>query len=340
MTPDPTTTTTPAGGPARPPVPHRLASTLLGLLPALVLLGGATLLVASWWDELPDPIATHWGPDGVDGFGDAATNLTLLVLVFAAIAVGMWLIAVLGGRDAAHRRIGVGMAAGSGAFGAVLVAGVADAQRGLADAALAGDIDGAVLLAAGAGLALGAVAAWAVPGDARQPAAGSPVGGARLPLGPHERAAWSGRATGPAVLAAGAGGALLSGGLALGLGMPGLLVVTLAMSLLVATAGLLTVTVDARGLVVRSALGWPRTRVPLEEVVAAREVEVRPLPVFGGWGCRIGRGGRSGFVVRRGPAIEVERTGGRVLVVTVDDAATGAALLATLAERARPAARL
>lgn len=339
MTPDPTTTT-PAGDNPRPPVPHRLASTLLGLLPALALLGGATLLVASWWDELPDPIATHWGPDGVDGVGDAATNLTLLVLLFAAIAVGMWLIAVLGGRDAAHRRIGVGMAAGSGAFGAVFVAGVADAQRGLADATLAGDIDGAVLLAAGAGLALGAVAAWAVPGDARQPAAGARVEGARLPLGPHERAAWSGRASGPAVLAAGVGGALLSGAVALAVAMPGLLLVTLAMSLLVATSGLLTVTVDARGLVARSALGWPRLRVPLDEVVAAREVEVRPLPDFGGWGYRIGRGGRSGFVVRRGPGIEVKRTGGRVLVVTVDDAATGAALLATLAERARPAARL
>lgn len=339
MTPGPTPTT-PGGSDRRTPVPHRLASTLLGLLPALVLLGGAMLLVASWWDELPDPIATHWGPDGVDGFGDAATNLTLLVLVFVAIAVAMWLVAVLGGRDALHRRIGVGMAAGSGAFGALFVAGVADAQRGLADAARAGDIDGAVLLATGAGVALGAVAAWAVPGDGRQPATSAPVGGARLPLGPHERAAWSGRATGPAVLAAGISGALLSGGLAVGLGMPGLLLVTLAMSLLVVTSGLLTVTVDARGLVVRSALGWPRFRIPLEEVVAAREVEVRPLPDFGGWGYRVGRGGRSGFVVRRGPAIEVVRTGGRALVVTVDDAATGAALLATLAERERPAARL
>lgn len=107
MTPDPTTTT-PADGPARPPVPHRRASTLLGLLPALVLLCGATLLVASWWDELPDPIATRWGPDGRDGFGDAATSLTLLVLTFAALAVAMWLLAVLRDRDAVHRRIAVG----------------------------------------------------------------------------------------------------------------------------------------------------------------------------------------------------------------------------------------
>jgi hypothetical protein len=45
-------------------------------------------------------------------------------------------------------------------------------------------------------------------------------------------------------------------------------------------------------------------------------------------------------VTRAGEAIRIERTGGRVQVVTVDDAATAAALLNTVAERARPVARI
>ena len=56
---------------------------------------------------------------------------------------------------------------------------------------------------------------------------------------------------------------------------------------------------------------------------------------FGGWGYRVGRGGRVGVVLRTGEALQVQRTGGRAFVVTVDDAATGAALLNTLAARSR-----
>ena len=50
---------------------------------------------------------------------------------------------------------------------------------------------------------------------------------------------------------------------------------------------------------------------------------------------RTGVGGRIGVVMRGGEALEVVRTGGRRVVVTVGDAATGAALLNTLAARAR-----
>jgi len=58
---------------------------------------------------------------------------------------------------------------------------------------------------------------------------------------------------------------------------------------------------------------------------------------FGGWGIRLGLDGRLGVVLRRGDAIQIERAGTRTLVVTVDDAATGAALLKALAARAHAA---
>ena len=65
--------------------------------------------------------------------------------------------------------------------------------------------------------------------------------------------------------------------------------------------------------------------------------DARGAEARGGWGLRVGRGGRTGLVVRSGQALEVERTGGRIVVVTVDDAARGAALLTAVAARGRAA---
>ena len=67
----------------------------------------------------------------------------------------------------------------------------------------------------------------------------------------------------------------------------------------------------------------------------ASVIDVSPLRDFGGWGWRVGHGGRTGIVLRSGEALLVEQTGGRSLVITVEDAAQGAALLNTMAVRAR-----
>ncbi len=137
------------------------------------------------------------------------------------------------------------------------------------------------------------------------------------------------------MLAAGAGAVLLLGVLAVGLDEPSLLIVGAAVALVLGSFASFVVTVDGRGLTARSSLGWPRVRIPLDEVVAAQPVAVSPLREFGGWGYGITLAGRVGMVLRRGPALEVERTGGRTFVVTVDDPETGAALLLSLADRAR-----
>ncbi|NEE44119.1 DUF1648 domain-containing protein, partial [Streptomyces sp. SID8455] len=55
---------------------------------------------------------------------------------------------------------------------------------------------------------------------------------------------------------------------------------------------------------------------------------------FGGWGYRI-RPGRTGFIVRSGEAIVARQANGREFAVTVEDSATGAALLNTLVDRNR-----
>ena len=111
--------------------------------------------------------------------------------------------------------------------------------------------------------------------------------------------------------------------------------VLLAALLLLLTMLVWQVGVDASGLTAHGALGWPRQHVPAHEVVEASTRHVSPSREFGGWGLRTAVDGTVGVVVRGGEAIVVERSGGRRFVVTVDDAATGAALLNSFAERAR-----
>ncbi|MDW4917096.1 DUF1648 domain-containing protein [Streptomyces californicus] len=94
------------------------------------------------------------------------------------------------------------------------------------------------------------------------------------------------------------------------------------------------VTVDRRGLTVSGLLPKPRLRVPLERMAGADSRRVNALAEYGGWGYRV-RPDRSGVITRSGEAIVVSLTSGREFAVTVDDSATGAALLNTLLDRRR-----
>ncbi|WP_054681729.1 hypothetical protein [Microbacterium sp. No. 7] len=95
--------------------------------------------------------------------------------------------------------------------------------------------------------------------------------------------------------------------------------------------------VDATGLTLRSAAGWPCVFVPADEIATATVVTVHPMEQFGGWGMRRLPGGRRAVVVRGGPGIEVRLRDGGTVTVTADDAEAGAALLRTLPRRPRGA---
>ncbi len=321
----------------RPTPPHRLATTLTALVLPLAVAGTAVAVGASWAPRLPDPVATHWGPSGApDGFGTLTEMLLLPALVVPLLAVGMWALGFYAGRDTSTRRL----AAASSTFLAVMMSGLTigslAGQLDLRDAAAGPGIGTTLGISVTAGVLAAVVVALLTPRTAPQPATALPDPGApRTDLAPTERAAWTRTVTSPTGSAIGAAATLTTAVLALALRTPAMLVVPVLLALLLAATLVLRVSVDGRGLVARSPVGWPSMRVPLDEVVAARVGTVDPLREFGGWGYRVGKGGRVGFVLRRGEAVEVERTGGRVNVVTVDDAATAAALLNTLAERAR-----
>ena len=70
---------------------------------------------------------------------------------------------------------------------------------------------------------------------------------------------------------------------------------------------------------------WPWWSIPIHEVAAAELVTVDPARWFG-WGLRVGAGVQA-LIVRRGPALRLVRTRGPDIIVSVDDAPTGVALI-------------
>jgi hypothetical protein len=64
-----------------------------------------------------------------------------------------------------------------------------------------------------------------------------------------------------------------------------------------------------------------RVHVATADLIGAAVVDCHPLRDFGGYGLRIGRGGRIGWVSRRGPAVRISRRYGGDVVVSIDDAA-------------------
>ena len=93
------------------------------------------------------------------------------------------------------------------------------------------------------------------------------------------------------------------------------------------------VAIDADGLQVR-AMGVRLVRVDIAEVARADVVDhLDPFWEFGGWGVRMDVHGRTGIVSRAGEALRVFRGDDTELLITVDDAATAAATLNTLADR-------
>ncbi|WP_025134481.1 DUF1648 domain-containing protein [Leucobacter sp. PH1c] len=330
----------------------RRAARWVGLVAPLAFTAVGAGLTAIWLPRMPDPAATHWsGTGGPDGFGPPWTFVALSLATGLGFTALFWAVLAASSRGrggalpswSAHHRLLAAASAGLVAMLQLSAVGSAAVQLDLPDAAQAPGIGG--LLLAGLALLLGVGAgAWAVQPDVRVgPADARPGTGLDLAVG--ERAVWirtvrasvsfSAIVLSATALAAGSGIWLLAAGEATGwipLGVGVLLVA------LFATMAAFRVRIDAGGLAVRSALGWPAFRTPLADIAEASSGPIHPLADFGGWGIRWAPG-RTGVVLRAGDGIIVTRHDGTLFAVTVDDASTGAALLTGFADRAAPAAR-
>jgi hypothetical protein len=321
-------------------VQHRGASTLLGLVVPLGILAASTLVASSWRDDLPAQVAIHWGPDGPDGFSTLTTLLVICAATTVPVVVALWVIAVWKGQARPARQFSAGLSVGLMTFVAGITVGTLAPQRGLADGADVGGVDWAVALAVVVSVALGLGAAALTPRGVPTPGADEPRGDApRIALTDAERAVWVRRtSSSTGILVLSVATALVTVAVVVGNSW-WLLVVPAVLVLLTLAMFSWVVTVDSTGLTVRSTLGLPRRHLPIDEVVDATVDTVSPLRDFGGYGWRTSTDGRTGVVIRAGETLEVRSTGERRFVVTVDDASTAAALLNSLADRARAASR-
>ncbi|GHG65522.1 hypothetical protein GCM10010513_34080 [Streptomyces glebosus] len=285
--------------------------------------------------RLPDPLATHFRYGGqADGFtsvqGFLTESLALFVLLGAVVGFFVqvrpdapevpWVIAG-----------GYAIAGSTGYVVCVTLLSNADAADVSAVRVPQWEVFLSLAVALCAG-ALGRLLAGAAPAAPWRPRGAV----SRLDLPAAATAGWS-RTVGSPPLAV-LGGLLLAVGLLIGLFADWIVSASLlfgaAVSLPLASV---RVTVDRRGLTLAPVLLSSRCRfrrIPLDRIEEAGSRHIACFAEFGGWGYRI-RAGRSGFVLRSGEGIVVRLANGREFVVTVDDAATAAALLNTYTDRAR-----
>lgn len=324
---------------ARPPLPRRRRAWLLGVVVPVLITAIAWAVIVPLLPRLPEPAALHWGTSGVDRTGPIGELVASMAVISGISLLVMGGFAVLAGRQAVTRRITLGLAVGLATLFAGLALATVLVQVDAPTAQEAGSLDGGMVASLAAAVLLGAAAGSFAGADPARPATGALAHGAPtsdLPAG--ERAVW---VQGVAGLGQTATWLLVVVGVVAAVGLWLLtdtvfpLAVLLPVIVLMLTMTSWQVQVDARGLTARSTFGWPRQHVPAAEVERADVARISPLGEFGGWGMRTNLSGTVGVVVRKGEGIAVERSGGRRFVVTVDDAATGAALLNTYAQQAR-----
>ncbi|MGI9822704.1 hypothetical protein [Agromyces sp. Marseille-Q5079] len=326
---------------------RRLLLAVVIWVPLAIIAAGALVLVA-WLPRLPDEIITHWGVDGPDGvmppLGFLGFYVGISLLVVGAIAAAVY------GGGARGRRPGEGGradAAGTTSAGSVRPTAVAAPavttaltliMLSLTGLQLDGrsPTDAAVWLIVIAGLGIGATVgllAWILLPE--PPPATTPAATPALALGRGEKVVWTSTARAPWPVWALIGLVVLLCTVPVVIapetGWIIALVLVIAVAVLATTAAV-RVTVDGDGLSVRAALGFRLAHVRVDEVVSAAAVDVSAAE-FGGWGFRFDAAGRRGVIIRSGPAIEVARRDAKPFVVTVADAATGAALLNGLVAR-------
>ncbi|MCD2443575.1 DUF1648 domain-containing protein [Agromyces sp. SYSU K20354] len=324
---------------------------VVGVIAPIVITAIAVVLMLVWLPEVPATVATHWSGDGgPDGFAPAWTVPLFTAVLGAGLAAIFAAMVLVPSRDGewgpTHRLLGA-VALGATTLLAVALTWSFGMQRGLDDAH---DAPG-VLLPLAVGVAAGllaSVAGWfAQPNVVTSGGSGATIQAVEaLTLTPGERVVWVRTTTmsAAAMLAITAAiVALAVGTIALAVtGSPAwwaMLATALVLLVLACATFVFRVRVDRAGLTVRSAIGVPRFHIPLGDIADAGVTTVRPTAEFGGWGVRVGLDGRFGIVLHSGEALQVARHDGRVFVVTVDDAATAAALLEALtARRVAPSA--
>lgn len=281
-----------------------------------------------------DVVATHWNragqPDGSMAVSELLSSLSIGALAPAVVSIALVALRV---PLESQPTWPIGLTAFS-AFLGTLVTSVAwstaslnhETARWQEAAPMPGTHLAVVItlpLLLGTGSALVAKRLWPT-----RPSA--PPEAPALSVAPDERIVWLGRAHAGAWLWIGLPlSAILAGTSARLTGTFPAILLFFVSVLLADAFSTLRVTVDRRGLGIRYGhLGLFRQLIPLAKIVGAKASSIRPMD-HGGWGYRgsLTLLNKVAVVVRGGDAIELTLSEARQFLVTVDDAATGAALL-------------
>jgi hypothetical protein len=288
---------------------------------SLALVGMIPLLFG--WESFPDPMAVHWGPGGQpDGAMDRGL-IWLVPLVLTSVGLALGVLLRVDGSPSAEGVALVGFFGGMAIWTSLSLA-ILNRDAGVWQEAGAFDLWQVVGVVV-TGVVFGAIGVWL--GRRWYPLAPRPVIDApAMEFAPEERVAWMGtaRVMWPFLILSPFGLVFLL--------LPGWLKILAPVYVVLAyLISQVSVLVDANGMKVR--LGGILTvrKIALEEVDAARAIHLEPTQ-WGGWGYRM-IPGATAVVLRRGDGIEVVLEGGRRFGVTVDDAATGAAVLNGLVRR-------
>jgi Protein of unknown function (DUF1648) len=319
--------------------PHRGAAVaFVGVIQA-ALLATMVAVPAALWARLPPRLADHWTFAGTAN-GSAPRLVTFLALGLIAVPgtalfLAGWFAGRHGGRvgrlrpgrtaaGTAARLTAIGVFLTAMATGSVLLVSVSNLGGGGLRSDSVGPgaapllVGGSALVTAFASLVLRRFGGFGSP-DSEAPRAS-------LGLRAGERAVWSGRAR--AAWAAPLGALLIAAGAltwALARQWDPAAVLLLAGVLTLAFTSV-RVTVAMRGVSVGyGVLGLRLTRIPLSRIESAAAVELRSFS-FGYRGSLL-MFGSAAVILRRGQALRLTLRDGKTFVVTVDDAATGAALL-------------
>jgi len=313
--------------------------TVVGLVVPLVLVTASVVVMLVALPSLPAEVVVNWGVDGDVARGPAWTYPVVTGVIGITIPTLMWATSARGRRAADGVVLMAAVSLGLAVFIAVAMPWALIAQP--TDLAAAVPFVAAIAIAIGVG-----AAAWFVlPRDPAVPRDDVVVAPIAQPAG--ARSAWTSVARMTVgARAAIAGAVVLSavvasvGIVAAGAAASALFALPLVLAFLFGTLTAFRVSTGPTGLVVRSVVGWPVFRVPATDIDRVELVQVDPMADFGGWGLRLGlvRDGAPrrafGVILRAGEGIEALRRDGRRFVVTVDDAQTGAAVLAAAARDA------
>ena len=295
---------------------------LLGWAGLMVAVGLVPLVIG--WSHMPDPVATHWGLDGVPNGNMPLATVPLLVVFIVAIALLTTSLFRIEGRPTAEAFAMVGLLGG---LGVVLMTSVVYLNWDVSSWEEAGPFVWWHILGVLGGAAAGGFVGYSlgkrwypIPGGEGQ------VVGPVMDIPEGEVVSWVGSCSvrwplfilGPVAIVF-----LLMRGWWVVMGL-----VFIVLALLFSRV---FVSINDAGLDVRLGGGMRARRIALDDVQSALAIDLEPA-AWGGWGWRV-TSGASAIVLRRGDAIEVTFENGRRFAVTVDDAATGAALVNGLVAR-------